>query len=434
MEAPTSRAATDRAAPTKIRWSIFVLLLLLLAVNYIDRTSLAVAMPMIAKEFNIEPAFQGILLSAFYWTYAVMQIPSGVLTDKFGARKVITASAIAWGFFQAIAAVCTSWGTLLITRLGLGVVESPMSPAGGKLVGIWMTRSERGRGATLLDSGAPLGAALGGVIISFLIYWLDSWRLAFIVAGVGTMALGMFAWWYIRDRPSEHPLINEAEVRHIENGQLEEDVGAEDLSKLTLVDFLKFRSIWGMFFGYMFMQALFAGLLTWMPIYLSVVYGFDIKAIGGAVFAMFFAGFIGELIGGWVTDKWLETGASHSTVLRTLFGCSSALATIAIYVVAQIRDPVAVVVMLSITLFFLRWCGVYWILPSLLGSRARAGTLGGFMNLGGNIAGIGVPVAVGFIVQFTGSYFYALMLFALSGVGLFISSVFVIDYKQRVSV
>src|ERR1017187_1783815 len=124
MDETTNRAAIAGAAPTKVRWSIFVLLLVLLAVNYIDRTSLAVAMPLIAKEFNIEPVAQGILLSAFYWTYAVMQIPGGMLTDKFGARKVVTGASIIWGLFQAVAAVCTGWSTLLLTRLGLGVAES----------------------------------------------------------------------------------------------------------------------------------------------------------------------------------------------------------------------------------------------------------------------------------------------------------------------
>ncbi|MBN9008104.1 MAG: MFS transporter [Rhizobiales bacterium] len=419
--------------PSKIRWTIFVLLLLMLAVNYVDRTSVAVAMPLISKEFGIEPAYQGILLSSFYWTYALMQVPGGMLTDRFGARRVIGFSTLAWGVFQAMAAGCTHWITLMLMRLGLGVVEAPMSPAGGKLVGIWMTRSERGRGATLLDSGAPLGVALGGAIISGLIVWFESWRAAFIVTGVGTIALGLFAYWYIRDHVADHPLINKGEVDYIEAAHKAEGASVSDSGNVRFIDFFKYRSVWGLFFGYMCMQALFAGLLTWMPVYLSAVYGFDIKQMGGAVFSMFFVGFIGELVGGWVADKWLESGASHSKVFKTIFGFASALATISIYVVAQIHNPLECVIMLSVTLFFLRWCGVYWVLPSLLGSRQRAGTVGGLMNFGGNIAGIGIPIVVGLIVQATGSYFYALMLFAGTGIGLFFCSVFIIDYRQRIT-
>src|ERR1700745_3034085 len=147
---------------TGIRCKIFFVLLSLVAINYIDRASLSVAMPLISKEFDIDPAMQGLILSSFFWTYALMQIPGGMLADRFKPRIVIALATIFWGAFQAIAAVATNWQILMLTRLGLGASEAPIYPAGGKLNAIWMTQTERGRGATLLDGGAPLGAALGG--------------------------------------------------------------------------------------------------------------------------------------------------------------------------------------------------------------------------------------------------------------------------------
>jgi ACS family D-galactonate transporter-like MFS transporter len=149
---------------------------------------------------------------------------------------------------------------------------------------------------------------------------------------------------------------------------------------------------------------------------------------------MFFSGFVGEMFGGWLADKWKAAGASTTKVLRTLFGISSVIATIAIYMVSQITDPVLVVILLSVTLFFLRWCGLFWCVPSILGRRAHVGFLGGTMNLGGNVAGIGVPIVVGLIVQATGSYFMALMLFAAAGAGLFICSTLLIDYSKKLPV
>ncbi len=431
---PAAAAASATAAPTTVRWKIFLMMLFLISVNYIDRASLSVAMPMMAKEFDIGPAIQGLLLSSFFWTYAAMQIPGGMLADRFGPRVVIAGATLGWGFFQAIAAVCTGWFPLLLTRLGLGAAEAPIYPAGGKLNGIWMTQTERGRGATLLDGGAPLGAALGAILISALIAGLGSWRLSFVIAGVGTMLAGWLAWSYIRNHPREHPGVNDAEASYIERSHAADAAAEAPHASGRVLDFFRYRSVWGMFFGWMCFNALFYGLLTWMPNYLSKVYGLNIQQMGGAVFAMFFSGFVGEMVGGWIADKWMTAGASKSRVLRTLFGVSSIIATLAIYGVSQIKDPVSVVVLLSVTLFFLRWCGLFWCVPAILGTRARVGFLGGTMNLGGNCAGIGVPILVGLIVQATGSYFLALMLFAAAGAGLFVCSTLLIDYSKKLPV
>src|SRR5215475_6730779 len=169
------------ATATRVRWKIFLLMLMLTSINYIDRASLSVAMPLMSKEFDLDPAMQGLILSSFFWTYAFMQVPGGMLADRYKPRIVIALSTVGWGFFQTVAAASTNSSTLVLTRLGLGASEAPIYPAGGKLNAIWMTQTERGRGATLLDGGAPLGAALGSIIIAGLIASLNSWRLAFVV-------------------------------------------------------------------------------------------------------------------------------------------------------------------------------------------------------------------------------------------------------------
>ncbi|HBD33797.1 MAG TPA: MFS transporter, partial [Cupriavidus sp.] len=287
----TSPAAASLAVPrSSVRWKIFLMMLLLVAINYIDRASLSVAMPLIAKEFDLSPAMQGLILSSFFWTYAVMQVPGGMLADKYKPRIVIATATVFWGAFQALAAVCTNATSLLLTRLGLGAAEAPIYPAGGKLNAIWMTKNERGRGATLLDGGAPLGAALGSLIIAGLISELGSWRLSFVVAGVGTVLAGFVAWWYIRNSPREHLGVNEQEARHIEDAlALEHSEEPTNLSGRSL-DFFKYRSVWCMAISWMCFNAVFYGLLTWMPTYLSKARGFDLKQMGGASFIIFFAG------------------------------------------------------------------------------------------------------------------------------------------------
>jgi ACS family D-galactonate transporter-like MFS transporter len=409
------------------------MMLLLISINYIDRASLSVAMPLIAKEFDLGPAMQGLILSSFFWTYAFMQIPGGMLADRFKPRIVIAIATIFWGGFQALAAICTTSTALLLTRLGLGAAEAPIYPAGGKLNAIWMTQNERGRGATLLDGGAPLGAALGAILITWLITALGSWRIAFVVAGVGTVLAGLLAWYYIRNNPRDHAGVNDAEASYIEDAQAHEfKKEPANLSGRSL-DFFKHRSVLFMFFGWMCFNSVFYGLLTWMPNYLNKVHGFDIKQMGGASFIIFFSGFVGELVGGWIGDFWRSRGGAPNLVFRTLFGIAAISATMSIFFVAYVTDPVGVVALLSATLFFLRWCGMYWAIPSALAGREKSGFLGGCMNLGGNIAGILTPLIVGFIVQATGSYFLALMFFAAAGVALLICST-LIDYSRKLPV
>ena len=425
--------AASTSARTTIRWKIFLLLLCLVSINYIDRASLSIAMPLITKEFHIAPAEQGLILSSFFWTYALMQVPGGLMADRFKPRIMIACATVGWGLFQALGAMSTGWPMLLLTRLGLGVAEAPIYPAGAKLNGLWLTAHERGRGAALLDGGAPLGAAVGSILIAWLIAGFGSWRAAFVIAGAGTVLCGAFAWRFIRNTPREHAGVNEAEALHIEQAHAAEAEVAAAAQTGSVLGFLRYRSFWCMCLGWMFFNVVFYGLLTWMPIYLYRARGFDMKALGGASFVIFFAGFVGELVGGLAADAWRARGADPNLVFRTLFGIASVVATIAIFSVAYVSNPVLVVLLLATTLFFLRWCGMYWAIPSILASRTHAGFLGGCMNLGGNFAGLSVALIVGLIVQLTGSYFLALMFFAAAGIALLLCSL-AIDYRHTLSV
>lgn len=430
---PVTSEIAVKPGKSSVRWKIFIVMLGLITINYVDRASLSVAMPLISKDFHIGPAIEGVILSSFFWTYAAMQVPGGMLTDRFKPRIVIALATIFWGFFQAIAALCTNAWSLLLTRMGLGIAEAPIYPAGGKLNALWMTKIERGRGATLLDGGAPLGSALGAILITFLITAFDSWRIAFAVAGIGTIIVGILAWFYIRNAPLEHKGVNEQEAAYIEASHQSEAAAEPAICSGNTRDFFKYRSVWCMFFGWMCFNSVFYGLLTWMPNYLHMAHGFNIKQMGGATFIIFFSGFIGELLGGWIADKWKEAGGNQNVVMRTLFAIAAISATISIFSVAFVGNPVVVVILLSSTLFFLRWCGLYWCIPSSLGTRNKIGFLGGFMNLGGNIGGICVPILVGAIIQFTHSYFLALMFFAAAGIGLLVCSS-LIDYSKKLPV
>ena len=186
--------------------------------NLVDRISLSIAMPTIAKEFALSPAMQGLILSSFFWSYALLQIPGGWLIDRYGPRRVVAGATLLWGVFQTLLGVASGGLSMLFLRVGLGGAEAPLFPAGSKLNALWLSRHERARGAVLMDAGSPLGAAIGGLAIANLILIFGSWRMAFIAAGLVTIACGWLAWRYLRDDPAKHPGVNAAELEHIHGG------------------------------------------------------------------------------------------------------------------------------------------------------------------------------------------------------------------------
>jgi ACS family D-galactonate transporter-like MFS transporter len=411
------------ARMTRIRWQIFGILFGMIAINYIDRATISVAMPLISKEFAIPPDMQGLLLSSFFWSYAAGQIPGGALADRFLPRGVIAAAAVLWGGFAALGALATGWIMLLLTRIGLGVAESPIYPAGAKLAGTWLTRAERGRGAALLDGGAPVGAAFGSLLIGAVISATGSWRIGFAVAGIGTMVFGLLAYLVMRNHPSQHGRTNAAERAHIMAGLRAEEAEIPPGTKpQRLRDFLTSHNNWLLFVAWFCYNGQWYGALTWVPSYLYKAHGVDMAALGAFSSLVFLAGFAGDLAGGFLLDWRIRTTGNLRRSYQLVFGVASAAATVCVFAVPFVRGLVPAVVLLSASQFFLRWCGTYWTLPALLTTPDSAGLLGGVMNLFGNLSGIVVPIAVGLIVGATGSYTLALMFFALMGVGLFVCS------------
>lgn len=417
---------------TSVRWKIFLIMLLLGAINYIDRSTISIAMPYITEEFNIHnTSIIGIIYSAFFWAYALMQIPSGVVADKFKARNIIGLATVLWGVFQGAAALCHSVFALSVARFGLGVAESPIMPAGAKLMGNWLTPTERGRGSMLLDGGAPLGTALGSIIIAGLIAMFDSWRLAFVIAGVGTIACGGLAWWYIRTYPAEHPHINQSEINHItaNNGMA---IPGKKYRLSDIKPYLKQRNVIALICGWVCYSFVFYGLMTWLPLYFQSTYGFNITSMGGAMALIFLLCFAGQLAGGFIMDKWRSRGGKASHVMHIMLAISAIVAGAGIFLCAQSSSPAVAISLLCIAFFPLRWASVYWSIPGLLGAQSVAGTICGTMNFTSNLFAAILPIFIGFLVQETSSYYGAMMFFVLAAAGYLVCSLLINFDKKMV--
>lgn len=398
------------AKASNVRWRIFAIIFALTVINLVDRVSLSIAMPTIAAEFELTPSMQGLILSSFFWAYALLQIPGGWLIDRYGPRRVIGWSTGLWGAFQTLAAFATGGLSLMFARVALGAAEAPLFPSGGKLNSLWLGPNERSRGAVLMDCGGPLGAALGGLIIAYLIAVFGSWRTAFFVAGIATLGMAWVAWRYLRDNPAEHPGVNEAELEMINGTRA---VPIAEAARQTMRGLgIAGRSLAGILIGRASWAMVFFGLLTWGPSYLAQARGFDIKGIGAATFIIFLCGAIGSLCGGFLCDLLIRKGVRRGVAAKGLLTVSGLVALTAFLLLPGLSNAYAAVALLSLTAFFLMWGSLYWSFPALLAAPARVGLIGGVMNMAGSLGGIAVPILVGVLLQHLGGYSAVLAFFA----------------------
>lgn len=425
-----SIAATARLGPTgRRRWLVFLVMLFVGTLSYVDRSALSVGLPAIKEDLHIAPAVEGLLISSFFWTYAAMQIPAGWLIDKLGARRVLVVVMTVWALTQLVTGVAQTVLVLFVARLVLGIVEAAGPVAGGKLAGVWLPSADRARGAMLSDSASALGGALGGFFIAGLIGLTDNWRASFIIVGVLSVGAGAVVWVLLRDTPRQDDKISAEELAYIESELAREDRRAAERNpddaedgRNPLLSFARHRTAWAVWLGFFFGNIVFYGLLTYGPVYLASERGVKISSLVWALPVIFGAGFVGENIAGYIDQRWRRAGGDPNRVTRVMLGASSLVSMAAIVGVAFVASLAWAIALLAVTLFFLRWLGLYWSLPGTVVARDRAGLFAGVMNMFSNIGGIVAPIVVGLIVQATGAYFWGLIFFAASAFLYFVFS------------
>lgn len=432
MNTKVDSVSMNAMKPTNVRWFVFLAILVLCSINYVDRAVLSVLMPAIQADLGFSPVLVGFVFSAFFWGYTLMQIPSGWLCDRFAPGKVIVGTGILWGVFQIITGFVSSSKLFIFIRVLLGISEAPIYPAGGKLQSVWLTSTERGRGAALLDAGSAIGNAIGAPLCAVFMMWLDGWRGALIGAGVLTIIVVLACRNLVSGTPDSNPRVNEAEREYLRKAFEEEDAATSANqekagSSSSLGGYLADKSFWFLCLGFFAYDAFWYGLMTWGALYLAATQHLDIKGLGGAIFIIYGVGLLGGLGGGSITDHWRQKpGADNNKILHRLLFVLGFCIAIPMYLLSYVTDVYSAVALLTISMFFEKWAGcTYWSMPALLTDRQHSGAVSGAMNFWGNVGGAVVPIAVGFIVGGTGSYFWALMLFVAFALGLGIFPLFI---------
>ena len=400
MQAPNGKRS-------RVRWLMVFMAFLATAINYIDRANLSVAAPAIQKEFNLSPSAMGLILGAFFWTYAAFQMPAGWFIDKVGARIAYATAVIWWSFFTATCALSRGFASFFGFRLLLGVGESPAYPCNAKVVSDWFPRSERAFAASIFDSGARVGTALSLPIVTAIIATFG-WRLSFVITGAIGFVWAAF-WLKMYKQPKEHAWVSPAELAHIEAGQTSTAI-ANNEPVVRWADLFRYRIIWGMMLGFFCLNFVIYFFITWFPTYLVKERGFTIMKLGiyGMIPAL--SAVPMGYLGGITSDRLLRSGMSL-TRARKIPLVAGMLVSSSIGLAVIVPSAQWALALLALSYSGLAFAGAsVWSLPAdVAPSRKYVGTIGGIQNFASNLAGICISTFVGVMLGRTGGFLIPLL-------------------------
>jgi ACS family D-galactonate transporter-like MFS transporter len=385
------------------RWRIAFLLSLGVLVNFLDRINLSVSRDALHASFGLSLIAFGYLSSAFSWTYAMMQMPAGILLDRWGVRRVGRLSTLLWSVSSLAAAVAPGLRWFFGARLVLGISESPTFPANAKALGYWFTRGERSLATAITDAAAKLASAIGVPFIGLLLFYFG-WRWSF--AATGFISFLYFVLFYLVYRnPSEDAGLLPIEREWILRGEAQPEDGVRAHSGSSLGYLLKQRKVYGLALGWGAYNYTFYLMLTWLPSYLSVSLHMDLlHSVFYTSVPWLFATFTDLLIGGWLVDELIQRGWDANLVRQTVMVTGMAFG-LGIFGAARAHSPMVAVIWISLALGGLAAAApVAWTVPSLISPRESVGTLASIVNCCGQLAAICAPIVTGYIVSGTHSF------------------------------
>jgi MFS transporter, ACS family, D-galactonate transporter len=377
----------------KMRWVVILLCFLAIAVNYIDRANLAVAAPEIEKALGIGPAQMGFILSGFFWTYALMQMPFGWFVDRVGARIALPLAVGWWSVFTAATAAATSVAGMFGCRLMLGVGEAGAYPSCAKLVSQWFKPSQRALATSIFDSGSRVGSALSIPVVALIIGTMG-WKASFIITGL-IGALWILGWVVIYRSPAHGDMTGETDIVP--------DTRAERAAdKVTWRSLFRHRTLWGMMLGFFCLNFVIYFFITWFPSYLVQTRGFSLKSLGTLGMIPALMSIPGGWIGGLVSDALFRRGWSLTAARKTCMVGGMLLSSV-ITLSAFTSNVYLMLAFFGISYGSLAFAAAsIWSLPADVAPTPRhVASISGIQNFASNLAGIVITTFTGMMVALT---------------------------------
>jgi MFS family permease len=400
----------------RMQWIAIALVTAAIALNYMDRSTLAIGNLKIREEFGVNATAIGALGSAWALTYGIAQLPSGYLLDRIGPKFLVGAAMILWSLCQAAGGLAATYYQLMLSRIGLGATEAPCFPSATRSVSDWFDVKDRGTPSGVYTSGAYIGPTLAPPILTGLMLAFN-WRVMFIVMGLaGIAAAGL--WFLIYRDPRSQVLQAQDEEYLRTNRQSKSSVSLRQWGSL-----FRFRAMWVLMLG-----AFCTGYITWMyqtwlPAYLEMQQHISIAKTGLLASVPLLCAFFGALCGGYVSDRLVARGMElvASRRLPLILGLLGSAAFTGLAAIATSAG--VAVACISLSMFFMQF-GITckWILVTAVTPQAYTASAASNQNFAGFLGGTLSPILTGFIVDTTGSFVVALAIGAaitLTGAALF---------------
>jgi ACS family hexuronate transporter-like MFS transporter len=387
-----------------LRWRIAILISAAIAISYLDRQTLPVAIGEIRKDIPISNQVKAFLDSAFLLTYGLMYVGGGRLMDILGTRRGFLVIMIFWSVACASHGFAGGVFMLAASRLLLGVGEGGGFPAATRAVAEWFPVKERSTAMGIINAGTGLGGILAPPLIAWIItnivwFGISPWRWVFFITGA--MGLAWTIWW-VRDyfSPAKHPHLQTAEREHLRSVLEKTD---QPPPRIPMSELLRFRETWGVVFAKFLTDAAWYFYMFWLPKYLLDTRGFDIKGVGSVAWIPFAAAALGCLVGGGLSSWLLHRGYSVNAARKIALGVSAAVMP-CVMLVPHVSVP-WVIFLFSIAFFGQQsWSTLVMILPTDLFPKHALGTVAGFVGFGGALGGVVLGQLAGYLLDHGFSY------------------------------
>jgi MFS transporter, ACS family, D-galactonate transporter len=397
--------APTREGVSRREWTVVVLLVFSVVINYVDRSNLSLAVPILEKQFSLSSFRAGELLSAFFWTYALVQVLglAGWLADRFHAGWVLFSGYLLWSLATAATGLTASFTALFAFRLLLGLGESVAYPCYSRVFAA-MPQEHRGRANALIDAGTKLGPAAGAFVGGMVLVHFG-WRTLFEFFGLGAL-LWLPLWYWAMP---EH---NAGGGEQVEAG--ESAAGAtvmtDDAARPSIAKMLQLPCAWGSFIGHFCGNYFYYFLLSWLPTYLVQEVHLSMGAMSRLTSAVFFVIAGSTLVCGFVSDRLIAGGVSPTIVRRSLASGGLVVASTLILFSLVHGHPTLALCFLTLACMGQgAYASNHWAITQTLAGRVMAGRWSSLQNGVANFSGIVASVLTGWIMQHYGSARFAFM-------------------------